>query len=132
MADIVFSNKGALSKPSKASVILPQFQFPSFELTFSDKTVEEMLKKDSKDWARARTKMGEETAKEYKDYKDAVEKGLAELDAMCKGKDKATCDKSVATFEAVLKRGTESVDASIRKIPPQASSHQADGTHSTK
>ena len=85
MADVVFSNKGALSKPSKASVVLPQFQFPSFELTFSDKTVEEMLKKDSKDWARARTKMGEETAKEYKVYKDAVEQGLAELDAMCKG-----------------------------------------------
>ena len=119
MTDVVFSNKGALSKPSKASVILPQFQFPPFELTFSDKTVEEMLKKDSKDWARARTKMGEETAKEYKDYKEAVEKGLTELDAMCKGKDKATCDKSVATFEAVLKRATESVDASIRKIPPQ-------------
>ena len=48
-----------------------------------------------------------------------MEQGLAELDAMCKGKDKATCDKSVATFEAVLKRTTESVDASIRKIPPQ-------------
>ncbi|MDB6000874.1 MAG: hypothetical protein JWP52_2573, partial [Rhizobacter sp.] len=119
MTDVVFSNKGVLSKPTKASVILPQFVFPSFELTFSDKTVEEMLKKDSKDWARARTKMGEDTAKEYKEYKEAVEKGLVELDAMCKGKDKATCEKSVATFEAVLKRATESVDASIRKIPPQ-------------
>jgi len=119
MTDVVFSNKGELSKPSKASVILPQFQFPSFELTFSDKTVEQMLKSDSKDWARARTKMGEDTAKAYKNYKAAVEKGLAELDGLCKGKDKASCDKLVATFEAVLKRSTEAVDADIRKIPPQ-------------
>ena len=27
MTDVVFSNKGALSKPSKASVILPKFEF---------------------------------------------------------------------------------------------------------
>ena len=58
MSDLVFSNRGALMKPSRASEVLPQFQFPSFELSFSDKTVEAMLAKD-KEWARVRTQIGE-------------------------------------------------------------------------
>ena len=118
MPDVVFSNRGALMKPSRASEVLPQFQFPSFELAFSDKTVEAMLAKD-KEWARVHRQIGEATLKLYETYKDAVEKGLVELDAGCKGKDKAFREKRVQLFQSVLKRATESVDADMRKIPPR-------------
>ena len=116
MPDVVFSNRGALMKPSRASEVLPQFQFPSFELAFSDKTVEAMLAKD-KEWARVRTQIGEATTKLYKTYKEAVEKGLVELDNSCKGKDKAFRDKQVQLFQSVLKRATDSVDSDMRQIP---------------
>jgi len=73
MPDVVFSNRGALMKPSRASEVLPQFQFPSFELAFSDKTVEAMLAKD-KEWARVHRQIGEATLKLYETYKTPSKK----------------------------------------------------------
>jgi len=112
----IWSNARAL-KPTRASAVLPDFEFPSFKLEIDGKVLD-ALDTDSSG-ARVAAYMVEDAQGVYEEYRKAAQSLLGDLDSACtrKGVDKEEVAKRTKNFESKLASLTKDAQASLTKVP---------------